>query len=228
MNKADKLKQMKKFNKSNTLIGALSVLLIASLVTIGFLYTDQKDLKGQLDSQIEKASASDNSLDSLRSDIAELKKELSASTKQLNESLPSGLLELPELPEFPTIEPPAVDTSNTVRSPSMPNLEVNPKTVNLGTISQADGVVKSNYNITNSGGSDLKIYSTFSSCGCTTVPLKNKIIKAGESVDLEVAYDPNYFKGALGLGEIEKTITIISNDPINPFLKVNLIGVVIP
>jgi len=64
------------------------------------------------------------------------------------------------------------------------------------------------YNVTNNGKSDLIIRNVKASCGCTAVSPADEIIKAGMSTTLKVI-----FNSAGKIGNQNKTITIISNDP---------------
>lgn len=64
------------------------------------------------------------------------------------------------------------------------------------------------FNITNNGKSDLIIRNVKASCGCTAVSPTDEIIKAGMSTTLKVIFD-----SAGKIGNQNKTITIISNDP---------------
>lgn len=64
--------------------------------------------------------------------------------------------------------------------------------------------------ITNKGGSELEIYKTKASCGCTaSQPTKTKLAP-GESTDINVTFNPSGKSGVT-----QKTITVVSNDPTN-------------
>lgn len=206
---------MQKKSLHSVLIASLSSVLIVSLVLVGYFYQNQTDLQAKLDQQIEKAAAAEDSIDDLERELSGIKSKQNAYENLPPLDPPSSLQDLAE----EVIEEAAQESD---RPASLPHLVVEPTVLDLGTISQQEGLVSGSFQLKNQGGSELKIYSTFSSCGCTTIPLKSKTIAAGESVDLDVEYDPNYFKGYLGQGDIEKQITIISNDPVNPFLKVAL------
>lgn len=226
------MKKLKKFKRKQSFMTVgLIVLLISTALLGAHFYFSNQSLNEELDKQVREVKASDNSISDLQKQLNALKKELAAatsgptaapisSTLSLSDLLPPELKGEPTSDEEPAVEP--------VGHMTLPRIHVEPSVLDLGTIRQADGVVKGNFKITNMGGSELKIYSTFSSCGCTVVPLKNKIIAPGVTIDLAVEYDPNYFRGYLGLGNIEKRITIISNDNSNPFYKVYLKANVIP
>lgn len=71
--------------------------------------------------------------------------------------------------------------------------------------------VEHTFNLKNTGKKDLIIRDVKTSCGCTAVSPSKKIISAGESVPLKVAFDSTG-KSA----RQNKTITVITNDPKNP------------
>jgi hypothetical protein len=60
--------------------------------------------------------------------------------------------------------------------------------------------------ITNKGESPLIIISATASCGCTTPDIPRQPIKAGESANLKVTFDP-----AGRPGEFEKIIKVKTN-----------------
>lgn len=62
--------------------------------------------------------------------------------------------------------------------------------------------------LTNKGKSDLIIRNVRSSCGCTAVAPSKKVIAAGESAPVEVAFDSRGKRGRQS-----KTVTVITNDP---------------
>lgn len=110
-----------------------------------------------------------------------------------------------------------------------PVLEVSPSVFDLGEISKQDGLVTAKYELRNTGSSDLVISYAFTSCGCTVAPIKEPVTLApGDSYPLEVSYDPNFYGPHYELGDIEKSITILSNYSTNPFYKVKLIANVKP
>lgn len=204
-------------------------MLIVSLAGSSYLLKMNQSLKNQLKGQVVETietKKSDPSLVAFKEELALMKEEVAQAKAELLNPL-QGIRVRDETGKTTTEPPKTVEPKKEV-NPSLPQITVEPTTVDLGTISQADGVAKASYKITNTGGSDLTIYSSFSSCGCTTAPIKNKTLTPNESTVLEVEYDPNYFKGLLGQGEIEKRITIISNDPNNAFYKVYLKINVIP
>ena len=72
--------------------------------------------------------------------------------------------------------------------------------------------IKGKLVLKNKGDELLKILGVSSTCGCTTLKLKERRIKPGNVVDLNFLVDT---RGKLGM--VEKTITIHSNDPNSPW-----------
>ena len=75
--------------------------------------------------------------------------------------------------------------------------------------------IKGKLVLKNKGDELLKILGVSSTCGCTTLKLKERKIKPGLEVDLDFVVDT---RGKLGM--VEKTITIHSNDPETPWEEV--------
>lgn len=73
----------------------------------------------------------------------------------------------------------------------------------------------------NTGKSDLIIRKTKASCGCTVVNPSKKLIKAGESAELKVR-----FNSAGKKNKQNKSITIITNDPVNSQIVLRVTGFV--
>ena len=75
--------------------------------------------------------------------------------------------------------------------------------------------IKGKLVLKNKGDELLKILGVSSTCGCTTLKLKERKIEPGLEVDLDFVVDT---RGKLGM--VEKTITIHSNDPETPWKEV--------
>jgi len=75
--------------------------------------------------------------------------------------------------------------------------------------------IKGKLVLKNKGDELLKILGVSSTCGCTTLKLKERKIKPGLEVDLDFVVDT---RGKLGM--VEKTITIHSNDPETPWKEI--------
>ncbi|MDH3999595.1 MAG: DUF1573 domain-containing protein, partial [Desulfuromonadales bacterium] len=94
-----------------------------------------------------------------------------------------------------------------------PKIEVEQTTFNFGEIAQGDKV-KHSFVFTNAGDEDLQIKRTRSSCGCTAALVSNKTLAPGESGEVQATFDSTRFGG-----DITKTITLYSNDPVMSTLK---------
>jgi hypothetical protein len=88
-----------------------------------------------------------------------------------------------------------------------PVLNVDNPEFKFGKISQGQKV-EHTYVLTNSGKSDLHIRKVKASCGCTAVQPEKRVITPGESVSIKTV-----FNSAGKLGNQNKTVTIITNDP---------------
>lgn len=88
-----------------------------------------------------------------------------------------------------------------------PVLSVDDAEFKFGKINQ--GVkVEHTYVLTNSGKSNLHIRKVKAACGCTAVQPEKKVIAPGESVNIKTV-----FNSAGKVGNQNKTVTIITNDP---------------
>jgi hypothetical protein len=88
-----------------------------------------------------------------------------------------------------------------------PVLSVDDPEFQFGTITQGEKV-EHTYVLTNSGKSDLYIRKVSASCGCTAVQPEKTVIAPGESVNIKTV-----FNSAGKVGNQNKTVTIITNDP---------------
>ncbi len=88
-----------------------------------------------------------------------------------------------------------------------PVLSVDNPEFKFGKINQGEKV-EHVYVLTNSGKSDLYIRKVKASCGCTTVQPEKRVIAPGESVNIKTV-----FNSAGKVGNQNKTVTIITNDP---------------
>ena len=69
----------------------------------------------------------------------------------------------------------------------------------------------------NTGQQPLEILKTKATCGCTTTDPEKKLLQPGESSNIKVTFDPRGKDG-----EQFKQVTIISNDPSQPSVKLNI------
>jgi cytochrome c-type biogenesis protein CcmH/NrfF len=124
-----------------------------------------------------------------------------------------------------------------------PVIVLSPSAIDLGNVSQKQGLVTTLFDLKNEGKTDLVIERLETSCGCTSAsivfqgkegPLFNMpghginekigpwqlVIKPGQSAQLKVYYDPNFHEDFKGFAIRE--IYVFSNDPINFKQKVRI------
>lgn len=122
-------------------------------------------------------------------------------------------------------------------------MEVDKYSINLGKVSMASGIVKTNFNLKNSGDQEMEINALQTSCMCTTVkliidgnespifgmhanPAWKANLAAGASAVLEVSYDPNAH-GPEGTGPFERLILVGSNAGNKEELQLKISGTVV-
>ena len=88
-----------------------------------------------------------------------------------------------------------------------PSIEFETKTFDFGKIAQKTSV-SHDFTFTNNGKSNLILRKISSSCGCTAVSPKEKVIPPGKSSSIKAT-----FNSGTRQGRQNKTITIITNDP---------------
>jgi len=75
----------------------------------------------------------------------------------------------------------------------------------------ADAKVTHRFKVTNKGNAYLNITRLNPSCGCTSTVLGKWSLAPGESTEVEATFNPTGFRGVS-----RKSITVISDDPVNP------------
>lgn len=90
-----------------------------------------------------------------------------------------------------------------------PKLALEKNTINVGRIKAGENIQLS-YKFKNMGKSNLVIRKINSSCGCTDVKARELIIKPGAAGEITGVFKSSGQKGA-----VNKTITLITNDPRN-------------
>lgn len=92
------------------------------------------------------------------------------------------------------------------------------KDINFGEIKKGEKA-NCDFELTNTGKSDLMIRKTKASCGCTAVTLGDKTLSPGQSTTIRATFD-----SAGKSGRQYKTITVITNDPLDPEIQLNIQG----
>lgn len=88
----------------------------------------------------------------------------------------------------------------------------------FGTVKSGD-VVKYSFTFSNEGKRDLMIRKVKSSCGCTATTPADKVIKKGGKSTIKIAFNTHG-----RTGRQHKTVTVITNDPNNPEVVLNIHG----
>ncbi len=101
-----------------------------------------------------------------------------------------------------------------------PHITFKEKSYDFGKAPQRSEV-EHEFVFTNTGKSDLIIHKVRSSCGCTAVSPKEKVIKPGQSSSIKAIFHTGAYKGRQS-----KSITVITNDPVSPNTMLRITGVV--
>jgi hypothetical protein len=144
----------------------------------------------------------------------------------------------------PSMEQEIRDYIKSQASDNPAKIEIDEEKYSFGTISQSDGIVSTTFTIKNSGGEDLVIENMDTSCMCTSASLTYNgqespvfsmsmhgtnpkdfelRIPPGDTAQLNVFYDPMaHGKQKKASMKISRTVTIVSNDPIDFQKKVRI------
>lgn len=99
-----------------------------------------------------------------------------------------------------------------------PSIQFDAKTFDFGKIAQRTSATHE-FQFINAGKSDLVLRKITSSCGCTAVTPKEKVIQPGQSSSIKAT-----FNAGTRQGKQNKTITIITNDPKNSTVVLRVTG----
>lgn len=106
---------------------------------------------------------------------------------------------------------------------AQPTFELQTPIIDLGTVLDTDptsGTIR----FRNAGNAVLKVPEVRTTCGCTVAELPKNEFEPGESVELEVTFDP---RGKTA-GRQEQTVTFRTNDRANPMVAVKVRAFVKP
>lgn len=101
---------------------------------------------------------------------------------------------------------------------SGPRLEVGRREWNFGKLWYGD-VCSVDVELRNVGNEPLRIANIRSSCGCTTAEPRKRLLEPGESDSITIRYDTTTKKN-----NVKETITLETNDAIEPELKIQILG----
>jgi hypothetical protein len=102
-----------------------------------------------------------------------------------------------------------------------PNLVFTEPVYDFGRVEQGHTVTHL-FRFTNQGQGDLRIEQVKTSCGCTAAVISSQVIPAGGEGAISATFDTHRF-----FGEKAKTITVYSNDPIQPRTTLTLQGEIV-
>ncbi|MCF8298454.1 MAG: DUF1573 domain-containing protein [Saprospiraceae bacterium] len=114
------------------------------------------------------------------------------------------------VPDFSNLSPKKLKNS--------PTIEFNNTSYDFG-IMKTGSKIEYKFEFKNAGKSDLVILKTKASCGCTAIQPESTKIKKGKS-----SYIAIVFNTAGRTGKQHKTVTVITNDPNNPEIILNISG----
>lgn len=101
-----------------------------------------------------------------------------------------------------------------------PQLRFAAQSIEYGSMKQNQSVTRS-IQLTNTGKSVLEIRSIQGNCTCIQTETDKAKLKPGESATIKVSFNPQDRKGTQ-----TKSVTVYSNDPVNPVQRITLSGVV--
>ncbi len=112
-------------------------------------------------------------------------------------------------------------TAMAIAQPKMELLGIKNNTYDWGTVSPKESPLTADIKIKNTGDAELIIAKVKPSCGCTTAPLEKDRLMPGEETMMNVS-----LKVATSTGQVQKSITITSNDAGSPttvlYIKANV------
>jgi uncharacterized cupredoxin-like copper-binding protein len=114
-----------------------------------------------------------------------------------------------------TIEP-YVGELTPEQKANAPKVSFQKETHDFGTITEGESV-KTEFVIKNEGKSDLQILKTKATCGCTATEPEKKNLKPGESTNINVTFNSSGKEG-----NQTKQITVVTNDPERPTVKLTI------
>ena len=109
------------------------------------------------------------------------------------------------------------ESGNVAAGSKFSKIELETNLYEMGVIAN-DKLAHAQIKVHNRGTADLKITDVKTSCGCTIGKMVNPIIAPGESGTLEITVDPS----RIPLFYAKKTLTLFTNDPLNPNPRVDV------
>jgi hypothetical protein len=88
-----------------------------------------------------------------------------------------------------------------------------PETWDFGKIKEGE-IVRHDFVLKNGTDKDLKIEGVTTSCGCTASAVKHKLLKPGESTEIEVSFNSSKYSGA-----VKQHIYVNTDSVDNPLMQ---------
>lgn len=104
-----------------------------------------------------------------------------------------------------------------------PQIKAVPPRYNFGQIDPEP--VSKEFELSNTGGSRLKISRVSTSCSCTTAEVTKKVIAPGNSTTLTVTFDPTAMDPPIS-GEVMRIVYVETNDPNQEEKKIKITATV--
>jgi len=106
--------------------------------------------------------------------------------------------------------------------PSVPVITFEATSFSFGKI-DANKQVKHSFKLTNTGKAVLNLKEVRASCGCTSAVTGKWALPPGESTEIEATFNSSNFQGV-----VRKSITVTSDDPVNPVVNLHFDAEVTP
>jgi uncharacterized cupredoxin-like copper-binding protein len=110
------------------------------------------------------------------------------------------------------------DAMSAAQKANAPVLNIADKNFDFGEI-KSNKKVEHSFIVKNDGKSNLIIRKVKASCGCTAINPKKNVLVPGESTEIVTVFDP-----AGKSGRQNKSVTIITNDPVNSNVLLRISG----
>lgn len=101
-----------------------------------------------------------------------------------------------------------------------PRISFTQESYDFGKVNQGK-IVEYTFSFENKGTEELVIKEVTTSCGCTAALVSNSVTKPGETGQIKVSYDS---QGRAG--KVSRTITVESNDPVEPIKELTISALV--
>lgn len=124
----------------------------------------------------------------------------------------------PDTPQLRLLFTANVLQKTSEHSSIQPSLKLSEYSHNFGSVKEGE-ILNLNVEVLNEGSADLNINNVKASCGCTAAMLSSKTLKPQEKGELKVEFNTENLSG-----QVARTVTLFSNDPINPTRVLTLIA----